>query len=634
MRCQDATDFRVGLRQTWAVEGNIDRGRFERIGVLGSGTRTVTERASVTAGASAGRIVTLVRLLPLADSDRAVREAFVEKGRILMATREPMIPETLEVGYERTHYVAREFVEGVSLGKLVAHLRGRGQNVPPAFACGVVLQLAVTQLALHQTIPQLSSRLAKTSFAGTRRSLVVTPTGRVRWVDPLALDNPALPHRALGDPSRDELGRLAALLFELLVGRSAPRPSEATDYALVAPSTFLPTVAPALDDLLGRALGFSRPKLVGLTEFGDAVGKIIAELPAPEPRWLDAIARLTSPEEPIASARQSVHPSPTTNRPPSPGPKAAPSPPPAPATSPLPGAKQPALEEASIPNLRSPWRAIVLGSAALGVAGLAVVVLLRSALQPDSAVKHSAAGAPASQPEPLPAPPITERPAAPAQALAAGPSAPAPPPTASPNAPAAQVQAQAPEPEAVPAPAAPSGTRAHPAPARHRARVAARSGQTAPSAGSEAGGVPAPEPSAEVARPTTAPAPASPPKAEPPTPPVSRPPVTAAAQPASTPPSGPLRIPYNASVASRRISGEEPRIPRALRGTLQGPFALADICVGTDGRVTDVRVLQATSELADIVRTAVATWRYQPFVVDGRVTPVCFRMRFLYGLKD
>src|SRR5262249_3003196 len=129
---------------------------------------------------------------------------------------------------------------------------------------------------------------------------------------------------------------------------------------------------------------------------------------------------------------------------------------------------------------------------------------------------------------------------------------------------------------------------------------------------------PAPQPAAAPAAPPPAPAPA--PKPAP------------AAQPAA--PSAPVKIPYSAYVSSRRISGEEPRIPPALRSQIEAGSALARICVTTDGRVENVTVLRATTGLEDSLRTAIRTWRYKPFQLQGRAVPACFDMPFAFKRAD
>src|SRR5262245_61915913 len=257
-------------------------GRFERVCVLGSGTRTVTEKARVGAGASAGRMVTLVVLLPHAEAEAGAREAFLDKGRVLMQLEEGTIAETLELGRSRTHYLAREFVDGVSLRRLSAHMRTRGLWLPPAFGCDVAVQLAASVMAVHQKIRKLSPRLAHTSFGATLRTLVVTSTGRVRWVDPFALDDASLPRVSTGDPSGDDVAGLSALLYELLVARKPPRSGDFTEFALVAPSTFRSAIPPAIDEVIARGLGFARPAFHGMGAFADAVGEAASELPHPE----------------------------------------------------------------------------------------------------------------------------------------------------------------------------------------------------------------------------------------------------------------------------------------------------------------------------------------------------------------
>ena len=62
--------------------------------------------------------------------------------------------------------------------------------------------------------------------------------------------------------------------------------------------------------------------------------------------------------------------------------------------------------------------------------------------------------------------------------------------------------------------------------------------------------------------------------------------------------------------------------------------AVADICVGVDGRVSEVRVLQATTGMGDAVHKAALTWRYQPFTQQGRPIAVCFQMKFHFTWKN
>jgi TonB family protein len=54
-----------------------------------------------------------------------------------------------------------------------------------------------------------------------------------------------------------------------------------------------------------------------------------------------------------------------------------------------------------------------------------------------------------------------------------------------------------------------------------------------------------------------------------------------------------------------------------------------NVCVATDGRVYDARVLEsAHPELDNQVLTRVQAWRFQPFRIEGRPTPFCYQPRW------
>jgi protein TonB len=96
----------------------------------------------------------------------------------------------------------------------------------------------------------------------------------------------------------------------------------------------------------------------------------------------------------------------------------------------------------------------------------------------------------------------------------------------------------------------------------------------------------------------------------------------------------PIRLPYSGFVASHRIAGQEPRVPPALRGGRGETRVEALLCVAPDGRVSEAHVMGDGRSLAEAVDTAVRTWRYRPFVVQGRPRPVCFSVPFRVERRD
>jgi hypothetical protein len=98
-------------------------------------------------------------------------------------------------------------------------------------------------------------------------------------------------------------------------------------------------------------------------------------------------------------------------------------------------------------------------------------------------------------------------------------------------------------------------------------------------------------------------------------------------------------VPPNALEASR-ISGDkliEPddvtktEIQRAGRDHLSGTFKL---CLSSAGTIESVAILKPTGFAAydrKIESTIASTWRYRPFLVDNKPTPVCTAVTFKYS---
>ena len=631
----------------------MQKGRFERLALLGSGTVTVTEKARVTTGTSAGRIVTLVRLLPHAEADHNLRGMFVEKAQGLMRLSDNNIVEALELGRTNTHYLAREHIEGHSLRKLLKTLRADGEQVPVGFACDVVVQLGATLISLRRRMHHIAPRFQQASFGGTLRTLVFDLAGRLRWVDPFALDDTHQP-RQNEDPARDEARALGALLYELCVGRPPPALTEVVEFALVAPSTFSEQVPPAIDALVARALGFGpEPPFHGVGEFVDALGNAAQGLGSPDPSWLRAVVgapvaepsvtRTPSEPQPIAQPAPPVPERRTVNeRPPQAHKRADPTPPAVvtPPTTPVP-ARLPALAPLSQissfgfpqqepPKSPTPPAPIpsVSGSFAIGdgimqrsqnasmrvraiAAGailvVAAIVLIVTRTRAPSHV--AIAAAPPAAEEPAPPKPVTEQLPAPAKAPLELGKLPAPETILQQSAPVRRSVRR--------------GGRGHVV-----ASVTPAPAPSAVPASKLAAGPPAATPPPALAStpaPMLAPKPVAPP-------PVAPPP---AAKPTPPPaPSAPIQIPYSAYVSSRRISGDEPRIPPALRSQIEAGSAIARICVGLDGRVENVSVLRATTGMDEPLRRAVRTWRYRPFELKGRAVPACFEMPFAFKRAD
>ena len=95
------------------------------------------------------------------------------------------------------------------------------------------------------------------------------------------------------------------------------------------------------------------------------------------------------------------------------------------------------------------------------------------------------------------------------------------------------------------------------------------------------------------------------------------------------------------ALESLRVAGDKNILPsdfvkveisRSGRQQLMVPVMM---CLDRDGRVIQVKVLKSSGFLAydaDLIN-AIAMWRYRPFLIDGRASPVCSVVQFIYRQK-
>jgi protein TonB len=111
--------------------------------------------------------------------------------------------------------------------------------------------------------------------------------------------------------------------------------------------------------------------------------------------------------------------------------------------------------------------------------------------------------------------------------------------------------------------------------------------------------------------------------------------------PPPPPPAPPQNVAPTALEASR-IAGEKNILPndvtkteiqRSGKDRLIGSFK---ICISAEGSVLSVNMLKSTGFSAydqTILSTMKGTWRYKPFMVNGKAVPVCTAVTFIYSQK-
>jgi serine/threonine protein kinase len=176
-------------------------------------------------------------------------------------------------------------------------------------------------------------------------------------------------------------------------------------------------------------------------------------------------------------------------------------------------------------------------------------------------------------------------------------------------------------------PAAPSAKPDRPT----RVAVAATS---TPSRGSEGGLIDADVHRQPIALPPLAPPPQTVTTPAPATP--------AAVPPVETPAPVVPQIVAPTALDANRIAGDKSIVPDELTMAAIGRsghdtlVSTYKVCLTADGSISNVSQLRSTGFPdydAKIVNTIRRDWRYRPFVINGRPTPVCTALRFIYSQK-
>jgi len=120
----------------------LDFGRYQILGRLAVGGMAEIYLAREPLPTGGERHVVLKRVLPHAADDPRFAEMFLDEARVAMRLSHPGICHVYEFGEQGgTYYLAMEWVNGVSLGKLVRRAREHG-GIPTAIAAKIIAQVA------------------------------------------------------------------------------------------------------------------------------------------------------------------------------------------------------------------------------------------------------------------------------------------------------------------------------------------------------------------------------------------------------------------------------------------------------------------------------------------------------------
>ncbi|MGF1464957.1 MAG: protein kinase [Sandaracinaceae bacterium] len=129
------------------------------------------------------RHLVIKRILPEHELDEAFVEMFLHEGKVGQRLRHPNLVVIHGFGeLEGAHYIAMEWVDGVSLGKLIRRARSFG-GVPPDIACAIAADVAAALAHAHQATDEAGRPLALVHRDVTPDNVMISFEGRVKLLD-------------------------------------------------------------------------------------------------------------------------------------------------------------------------------------------------------------------------------------------------------------------------------------------------------------------------------------------------------------------------------------------------------------------------------------------------------------------
>ncbi|MBZ0119746.1 MAG: serine/threonine protein kinase, partial [Sandaracinaceae bacterium] len=129
------------------------------------------------------RYLVVKRILPEFERDASFVDMFLDEARVMMRLKHPNVCHVYKFGQQDgTHFIAMEYVEGASLGKLIRRARKAG-GVPMAIACKVIALIAEALDHAHSATDDEGHPLSIVHRDVTPDNLMISYDGSVKLLD-------------------------------------------------------------------------------------------------------------------------------------------------------------------------------------------------------------------------------------------------------------------------------------------------------------------------------------------------------------------------------------------------------------------------------------------------------------------
>lgn len=303
-------------------------GRYELVERLGEGVTTETFLARSDGLETLLRVNALKRLKPSLCADVDVVSRFIEEARIAVRVEHPGLVRVDDFGrVHGVYFIAREFVDGVTLEELLRNLAARGLALDPRAAVFIARSVASAVAAIHGVKRVRGGVLGLVHGDLHPRNVLIDVDGTVK------LRNPSAPSsfrdvgtlvRALGLASvrrqapdvldgarpswRTDAWALGALLWEMLAARplfagdTLDDVRSATREPIVPPSHLRRGLTQEVDVLVDAALVRTPEKRPEAQAWAERLGEFLAVAGYDADAFRATLARLDSADEDNAPA--------------------------------------------------------------------------------------------------------------------------------------------------------------------------------------------------------------------------------------------------------------------------------------------------------------------------------------------
>jgi hypothetical protein len=274
-------------------------GQYEILELLDAGQTTEVYLARPAGAAGTDQIVALRVLQSAFARQPEVVRMFLDQARMAARISHPNLVQVLDAGQAGEQYfIATEFVDGPSLERLRAISRRAGRLIPVTVAVAIARKICLGLHAAHTASADDGSplQLVHGDVAATRVLCARTGSVKIGQLGFQGLGHGARAQRSSGHlapeqrmgqalDARTDVFGVGAIAYELLSGAPLDLDPLAAGIDgwphLRLPSALRPEIPPALDQVVLRALAFTRQaRFASCAELEAALAPVAAMLPA------------------------------------------------------------------------------------------------------------------------------------------------------------------------------------------------------------------------------------------------------------------------------------------------------------------------------------------------------------------